>query len=240
MACTFTMRLAGLVIEVTTIHDETYHLCREYRVDGGGRPDIVVTTSQSGIDFERAQDKQGCFGDPYYETLAVHRAIAEQLPLFGGLLMHGSAVAIGQRAWLFTAPSGTGKSTHTRWWRREFADLGAYMVNDDKPIIRIVRDDAWIYGAPWDGKERLSTNTCVRLAGIGMLERGDDDLVERASARDSLVTLMGQAYRPTSADAARATLGLLHRLADGVPLFRVRATDSAHAAHVAYAAMGGL
>ena len=237
MAHTFSMRLADLVIEVTTLHDATYHLCRSYLTEGEEQPDIVVATCQDDIDRERARDASGAFDDPYYETLAVHRAIAERLPALGRLLVHGSAVAIGQRAWLFTAPSGTGKSTHTRWWRKEFADLGPYMVNDDKPILRITGDEVLVYGAPWDGKERLSTNTCVRLAGIGLLERSEEDFAVPAEPADVLAPLMAQTYRPFSADAARATFDLLHQLTVHVPVFRVGATNSARAARTAFAAM---
>lgn len=237
MARTFSMRLADLVIEVTTLHDATYHLCRAYLAGGGEQPDIVVATSQADIDYERARDAAGAFDDPYYETLAVHRAIAEQLPPLGRLLVHGSAVAIGQRAWLFTAPSGTGKSTHTRWWRTEFAGLDPYMVNDDKPILRVTGDEVLVYGAPWDGKERLSTNTCVHLAGIGLLERSEKDFSVPAEPTGVLASLMAQTYRPFSADAARATFDLLHQLTVRVPVFRVGVTNSAQAARTAFSAM---
>ena len=138
----FTIRLADLVVQVATLHDETYALCRDYLCDDSGfeRPDIVIATDRATIDRERELDKLGDFDDSYYETLAVYRAIAEGLPVHGRLLVHGSAVAIEGRAWLFMAASGTGKSTHTRWWRTEFADERPYMVNDDKPIIRLFDD----------------------------------------------------------------------------------------------------
>lgn len=237
MSHSFTIRLADLVIQVTTLYDETRRLCSDYLYGGPEQPDIVVATDQASIDHEREQDDLGAFEDSYYETLAVYRKIAEELPRFGRLLAHGSAVAIGERAWLFMAPSGTGKSTHTRWWRTEFADEQPYMVNDDKPIIGLFEDGVFIYGTPWDGKERLSTNTRVPLAAIGLLERSETDFVEPFPAGEAVPAIMPHVYRPVEREAMLATIEGLHRLEDLIALFKVGVTNSADAAHVTRNAM---
>lgn len=237
MARTFTIRMADLVIEITALYNDTYALCSDYLADAPEQPDFSIATDQASIDYEREQDKLGDFPDAYYETLAVYRKIAEELPRFGRLLVHGSAVAIGERAWLFMATSGTGKSTHTRWWRTEFSDEAPFMVNDDKPIIRLADDGVLVYGTPWDGKEHLSTNTCVQLAGIGLLERAEEDWALPADAWTSFSELMRFTYRPFDAAAARATIQTLLAVSERVPLYRVGVTDSAHAAHVTRAAM---
>lgn len=237
MAYTFQIRLADLLVRITTLHSATPSLCRDYLVGGAGEPDIVLATDQAAIDYERELDKLGDFDDPYYETLAVYRKIAEELPRFGRMLVHGSAVAIGERAWLFMAPSGTGKSTHARWWRTEFAAEEPFMVNDDKPIIRVGDDGVFVYGTPWDGKEHLSRNTCVALAGIGLLERSEEDFAARAEGNDVLAELMRHSFRPVGAVSARATIASLLKLVGAVPVWRVGVTNSGHAAHVTRAAM---
>ncbi len=233
----FFIRLADLTVSIATLHDETYGLCADYLCDACARPDISLATDQAAIDYERAQDKVGSFSDAYYETLAVYRAIAEQLPRFGRLLVHGSAVAIGDSAWLFMASSGTGKSTHTRWWRAEFASESPYMVNDDKPILCLGADGVFVYGTPWDGKERLSSNTRARLEGVGLLERGEFDHVDPLPASKGVSSVAPYVYRPTGRDSALATMGLLERLVAEVPLFKAHVTNSAHAARVARSTM---
>ena len=75
------------------------------------------------------------------------------------------------QAVLFTAKSGTGKSTHTKLWRDLFGER-AVMVNDDKPLLRILKDGVLVCGTPWDGKHRLSTNCALPLKAICILERG--------------------------------------------------------------------
>ena len=66
---------------------------------------------------------------------------------------------------LFTAKSGTGKSTHTRYWLEAFGNRAA-IINDDKPFIRLDTPAPMICGAPWSGKHGLDTNLSVPLAGI--------------------------------------------------------------------------
>ncbi|MBQ9068653.1 MAG: hypothetical protein IJ131_06265 [Eggerthellaceae bacterium] len=237
MGHTFSIRLANLVVQVATLHAATYELCQSYLCDKDCPFDISVSVRQRDIDHERTQDVQGAFDDPYYETLAVYRAIAEELPRFGRMLVHGSAVAIGNRSWLFMAPSGTGKSTHARWWRTAFANENPYVINDDKPIVRVGEDGVFVYGTPWDGKERLSTNACARLAAIGLLKQGEQDFAQRADTHSATPELMRHAYRPVSANAARSTIELVLKIAEEVPLFHLRVTDSIQAAHAARAAL---
>lgn len=59
----------------------------------------------------------------------------EILDNYDGLFFHSSALMLDGKAYLFSAPSGTGKSTHTALWQRHFGGR-VQMINDDKPIIR--------------------------------------------------------------------------------------------------------
>ena len=108
--------------------------------------------------------------DEYLETLAVYRKIAEKMIDYDTILFHGSVIAVDGIGYLFTAKSGTGKSTHTRLWRELFGER-AVMVNDDKPLIKVSENGIIVYGTPWDGKHRLSTNTFVPLKGICFMSK---------------------------------------------------------------------
>lgn len=98
-----------------------------------GVPDLVVCTSQADIDRER--DEAG-YSDAYLETLAVYRQIAEWAPTQALMLMHGAVVEFSGRAYMFTAPSGTGKSTHVRLWRKHLGDA-VRIINGDKPLVAV-------------------------------------------------------------------------------------------------------
>ena len=86
----------------------------------------------------------------------------------GTIAIHSSCIVSEDKAVIFLGESGTGKSTHTRLWRENIP--GAFLLNDDSPIIRVIDGTAWVYGSPWSGKtpcykqERYPLAACVRLS----------------------------------------------------------------------------
>ena len=241
-----TYRIAGKRIWITTLHAATHELCREYRT--GDAPDFFVATGQADIDFERARSARDDAledrptrqpSDAYLETLAVYRGIAERMPEYDTLLFHGSCVAVDGAAYLFTAKSGTGKSTHARLWRALLGER-AVMVNDDKPLIRLEPDGTAVAcGTPWDGKHRLSANIAVPLAAVCILERAAENRICGISPSEALPMLLQQAYRPMDAAAMERTLGLIDRLAGAVRLFRLGCNMDIGAAKLSYETMKG-
>ena len=131
---------------------------------------------------------------PYLETLTVYRKIATAFLERSVLLMHGSVVAVDGEAYMFTALSGTGKSTHVRLWRKLFGDR-AVMVNDDKPLVRIGGERAIVYGTPWDGKHHLSNNIAVPLKAIVVLRRGLENEIHPLTVQEAFPTLLQQSFR---------------------------------------------
>lgn len=242
---TNTYRLAERNIAVTSLYEEVHRLCAAYRVPDAA-PDFAVRIEQADIDLERERSAREDaaegrsvrqFPDSYLETLAVYRQIAERMTEYDTLLLHGSCVAVDGMGYLFTARSGTGKSTHTRLWR-ELLGERAVMINDDKPLIRAGADGtAMVYGTPWDGKHRLSTNTTVPLRAVCILERAAENAIRPIPAGEAYPMLLQQAYRPRDAAALAKTLTLLDRLAGTVRFWRLSCNMDPEAARVAYEAM---
>ncbi len=243
---TNTYRIAELNIAVTSLYEDVHRLCADYLAPAAA-PDFTVRTSRAEIDFEREKSaredaREGIptrrFSDGYLETLAVYRKIAEAAPDFDTILFHGSCVAADGIGYLFTAKSGTGKSTHARLWR-ELLGPRAVMVNDDKPLICVRDGFAVVFGTPWDGKHRLSTNTAVPLKAICILERAGKNAIRPVSAGEAYPMLLQQAYRPTDRVALSKTLTLIDRLAASVRLWRLGCNPEPEAAQIAYDAMKG-
>ena len=236
-------RFADRVIEIRSLHAEVHELCRYYRTEAA--PELEVATTPEDIAFERQKSAReaalegrapGAWTDGYLETLAVYRRIAERMPDYDTVLFHGSAIAVDGAAYLFTAKSGTGKSTHTRLWRELLGDR-AMMVNDDKPLIRIGADGATVYGTPWDGKHHLSANIAVPLQAICILERAEENRIREITKPEALPMLIQQAYRPADPAALMKTLALLDRL--DVKLYRLGCNMDIGAAALSYHTMKG-
>ena len=166
----------------------------------------------------------------------MYRKIADCLLSCDTMLFHGSVIAVDGEGYLFTAKSGTGKSTHTRLWREYFGER-AVMVNDDKPLLRITDSGVTAYGTPWDGKHRLSTNTAVPLKGICILTRDITNHIEQAEPHTVYPLIVQQTNRSLSADGMKQTLSLIDRMLHVVPVYRLGCNMDIEAARVAYEGM---
>lgn len=114
-----------------------------------GKPDFVIEVTDEEVEREKKKSEPGA-SKGIIESLAIYRKLCEKILDRNCVLFHCSAVAVDGKAYLFTAASGTGKSTHTRMWRQHFGGR-AVMVNDDKPILRIKDDGIYVCGTPWCG-----------------------------------------------------------------------------------------
>ena len=241
----FRIAIAGKVFAVRSRFDSARDYCRQYLTEA--EPDFSVTVEAADLAFEQAfldeeARQEGFrlrkFTDPFLDRAAIQRKVAEALFDCGTLLIHGSAVALGGSGYLFTAKSGTGKSTHTRYWLEEFGNQAA-IINDDKPFIRLDTPVPMICGAPWSGKHGLDSNMCVPLRGICILERGVENRIIPIPAAEALPMLLHQASPPLAAEKHTAFEAAVTRLASTVPLWKMECTKDTEAARIACSAMGG-
>ena len=238
-------QFADLSVAISSLHEDVHAMCRAYATD---RPAVImVSTTPADISRERERAaveavREGVdgtlFTDGYLETLAVYRQMAEQMCAYDIILLHGSCIALDGEGYLFTAPSGTGKSTHTRLWREHFGDR-VFMVNDDKPLIRIRGGEVTAFGTPWDGKHHLSTNTSVPLKAVCLLERASENRVESMAFSAAFPTLLQQTYRSKDPTRLRHTMDLIGQMAAHVGVYRLGCNMDPDAAVVASRGMGG-
>ena len=99
-------------------------------------PLFSIFATDEDLDYENEHSEEvSNYSKPYLEYIAIHRLFCEKAIEYGVILFHSSVVEVDGECYLFTAKSGTGKSTHTRMWREVLGDR-AIMINDDKPLIR--------------------------------------------------------------------------------------------------------
>lgn len=234
-----TYLIAGVPIRISSCAKAVHRLCEDYRTDADCVMEVVSSAEE--VEAERAmeqgyQDTGITFGR--LESLLVYRKIATGLLDHGILLMHGSSLSVDGAGYMFTALSGTGKSTHVALWRKAFGDR-AVMINDDKPLIRVGDDSepAVIYGTPWDGKHHLSNNISVPLKAIAYLERGDENGIHPVAARDILPVLWQQTFKTSDPAVTMKVMGLLSKLARKVDFYNLHCNMNDDAALVAYNGM---
>lgn len=226
-------KIADLFVEMDTF-GRTLSQAEPYRYTEFCVPDIVVHG-----DWNKLKENQPHLSVEDCEYLVTGGDFYRQLLNFDGMMLHASAVVADGRAYLFSATSGTGKSTHTQLWCREFSDKGAFILNDDKPALRLENGQVFAYGTPWSGKTDLNQNICVPVAGICLLRRGAENKIRRSTAREAIFTILEQTARPFGVAMNGKLLDLLDRLLAHVPVWYLECNMDPQAAHIAYQAMSG-
>lgn len=241
----FNLKLCGKVVSVTANYDSTRDFCKDYLVDE--KSDFSVSVSMEDIYAERNKsDRERELEGlpkwepplPYLETLALYRRIAERLVSEDIILFHGSAIALDGEVYLFTAKSGTGKSTHTRLWREVFGER-AVMINDDKPLLSVSDEGVFVFGTPWNGKHHLGVNSSAPLKAICILERGEKNVIREEPAFSTFPEILSQTYRFSDVSGMTKTLGLLDKMLKLIKVYRLRCNMDREAAEVSYNGMKG-
>ena len=240
-----TYLIANRLLEIRTMFRFTHMMCYYYGCDEEREPDYWIEMSMEDIEQERIKTMaehqleglpERVILDNQLELTAVYRKIADAFIDEDIILFHGSSIAVDGQAYLFTAKSGTGKSTHTKLWREMFGER-AVMVNDDKPLLEIKEDGVTIYGTPWNGKHNRGNNISAPLKALCILERGEKNEIERVDVKDVLPLVLQQTNRVSDPQKFMKTLELVERMLKNVPVYRLKCNMDPEAAKVAYEGM---
>lgn len=222
-----TIELAGHAIGLNCRYACLPHLCKAYLTSRS--PEWVVQADDEDLSRENPRDEPYPAG--YLESLALYRKICEHLIRKDVILFHGSALELEGRGYIFTAPSGTGKSTHAALWRQAFGDR-VTMINDDKPLLHITPEGVTVYGTPWAGKSNLQSNISAPVGGIVLLHQAPDNTIRPLTAREAYPRLLSQTHRVQDPGGLMRTLDLIQRLSR-LPVYELGCTPTPEAAILA-------
>lgn len=228
----FYMKIASLAVEICSEGEYSRKRCADYLIDKPERVDIVAKTSREEIKEEKEKGEQP-LSDEYCEFVCLYRSIAEQLPSFDGFVFHGAAVEVGGRAYIFTAPSGTGKSTHVGLWREAFGEQVA-VINGDKPVLRKKDGKFVVYSTAWAGKEGWHSNISAPLDAICLIRRGKENKIYPIKPSEYFDEIMGQVYIPKNSEAWLKTLSLMDELAQNTRFYLLECDISREAAELSF------
>lgn len=224
-------KIAGLTVEMDSF-GRTVTQAEPYKTDPVENPDMVV----SG-DWRAFKERHSYLSDEDCEYLVTGFSFYRQLLNFDGMMLHSSAVVLGGRAYLFSAPCGTGKSTHTNLWCKTFHE--AVILNDDKPALRIEEGKWYAYGTPWSGKTDKNVNMRVPLGGVCFLSRAETNSIEPFGGSKAVFAALEQTSRPRDTKTREKMLDMISRLVSEVPVWRLACNMEPEAAVLSYETMSG-
>ncbi len=149
------------------------------------------------------------------------------------MLMHASVIRCEGKGYLMTAPSGTGKSTHTRLWYDNIP--GCDLMNDDNPVVRVIGDKTIIYGSPWSGKTPCYRNIQAPIGAIVRIQQRPKNTIRPMSPLEGFAELL------SAMSSMKWDERIYDSLCDGVsellrlcPFFELGCLPNADAAHLCH------
>lgn len=233
----FQIELAEISIGLTDRYGALKEHCKDYLTDTP--PLFHVKASDEEIRRAMAlSEDEGLKNSPALaELVCVYRTICKTLPQYGVFLFHSAAVEYDQKAFLFSAPSGTGKSTHIKLWRECFGKRIS-MINGDKPLLRPEENGSiTVFSSPWAGKEGWQRRCSYPLGGLCFLKRGVTNEIRSLDHTECGERVLKQILFPADPTALARTLAFADLLAESVPAFELACTISKQAAELSFNAL---
>lgn len=228
----FCIKLAGIPIGIENRYSALQRICRDYIT--GEEPLFTVSASEQELLEEQAGRKE--YSLAYCESLCVYRNLCQKLPHYGAFLLHSAVLAVDGAAYAFTAPSGTGKTTHLRLWQQLLGDK-VRVVNGDKPIYRFIGDTLYACGTPWQGKEHLGCNMMQPLQAFCFLEQSPTNEIRRLSSEEVSNRIFHQILIPSDPSDFDRFWPLLERLVTTIDFYLLRCNMDLEAAQLSYETM---
>lgn len=224
-------KIAGLTVEYSCRFDLLKKRSEKYLCDEADAQ-IRLLLDENYYISRRA--KFPTLSDEEIEYIGIGAMFYKELLLFDGMMIHASAVALNNDAYLFSAPSGTGKSTHTEGWLRVFSD--ALIINDDKPAVRKVNGRYYAFGTPFSGKNDISVNNGYPIKGICFLDRGENN-IRKLNVKEAMPPLFNQTIRPEDESKMDLLCQRAEALLSEVSFYAMLCDTSDEAVEMAYEMM---
>lgn len=225
------IKLAEIPIEIYSGSGFMTDFCRSYLSDQS--PLFSVKTDKEAVkrEMENAEEPTAY---EYAEAVCLYREIAERLPIYDRVVFHGASIEYGGKAYLFTAPSGTGKTTHISLWRKCLGEK-VDIINGDKPILHLTQHGFTVYGTPYAGKEGWQRSVSAPLGGICILSQAKSNKIEKTE-NGQFRFLLSQTYRPKNKTAMQNTVQIIKALCN-VPCYNLLCDISEQAVRLSFEAL---
>jgi hypothetical protein len=230
----FCIEIADLTVRLCGRYYQTSAFCNGY-ISEAEEPDAVLTVTAEQIEkeyarIEKKESREVC------ERFLFLKAIIDMLPDYGKMVFHGATVKAFDKGYIFTAPSGTGKSTHVSLLKKHFGEE-ITIVNGDKPIVGLKNGVATVFPSPWCGKEGWQTKIEVPLGGIVLLKRGRENSVKRIEPADYFKELFYQVFKPSDNEKLVKIIEIMNEISSSVPFYLLECDMSKEAAEASFEIM---
>ena len=223
-------KIAGIIVEMNFLYERTKQQSIPYLINTDLDAQIKLELTQDFINKKTLEYPH--LTKDEIEYIFLGQMFYRKILRFGGILLHSSAVVKDGVAYLFSAPSGTGKSTHTSLWLKKFDD--AYILNDDKPAILFIDNKLYASGTPFSGKCDLSKNEIVPLQGICFIERSENNWIKPLDTKQAIFEILNQTERIPYQEDTLLILDLIDKVVSNAKIYKMGCNISSEAVDTSY------
>lgn len=213
------LNLAEIPVELNLLYPDYLRLYRPYLTQQPPLISIGLSEAELQAALPLYQD---CSFPAYVEHMELAKKLSLALLPFRRILFHSMAIAWHDKAWLFTAPPGTGKSTQYFLWKLLYKEE-LRIINGDKPIVQWCDDGTFqLHPSPWNGKENMGNRISAPIAGIIYLEQADTNEIRRVftgMAKEIYTQLL---YSPSDRSCVLSACRMEDALLRTVPLWLLK------------------
>ena len=236
----FTVKIADLTVGVSCTHSLTRRLCEKYLT-------TEAPMFRVGASEEQKEELRKYFlgfsevhSEDFLEYLTIQENIYNGVLIYNSAVFHAALISFDGEGVAFTAPSGTGKTTHIKLWRRVYGDR-VECINGDKPLFTLRDGKFFASGMPWSGKEHWNCNKTVPLKAICFVDRAEENsIVSLTDNREIMRRLFFQLMMPKDDALMVKYLDFANKLVNTVPFYLLRCNMDPDAARVAHDGIFGV
>ena len=230
-------KIADLIIEYNAKYKMTKQRSEKYKIKDNKKADISIDVSDERIKKLEKKHENNTLETSEYMIIGTE--FYKKLLSYNGCLLHSSAVVVDNEAYLFSADSGIGKSTHTSLWLKYLSEKNPYVINDDKPAIRIMENDIYCYGTPFSGKYDINENKRVKLKAICFIEQSDQNIIKKVETKEAINLFFRQTVTKLSKSNMNKFFDILEIILKEIPIYKLSCNMSKEAVMLAYNTMKG-
>ncbi len=152
------------------------------------------------------------------ESMAAESLIAQN----NGFIFHCSYIDHYGKAILFTAPSGTGKSTQAELWK----DLrGTQIINGDRAVVRLAEDVLLAEGIPFAGSSQYCENRSLPIEAIVYLGQAPKTTIRKMRGYEAFSRIWeGVSVNTWDKEDVEKVSGVVQNVAERIPVFHMPCT----------------
>lgn len=194
-----------------------YGIVYSIRLEPGAEPhEWFIPIKENHYEVRYLKEKESYI--EYSRNLLEIINIEQILNNFSAFILHSSFIEWKDKGILFSAPSGTGKSTQADLWDK-YEDVE--IINGDKAGIRKM-DGRWTaYGLPFAGTSGIYKNKKAEISHIIVLRQGKENKLTKLSPREAFIKLYSETLVHTwDKDFQENIVNMITDVVQSVPIYQ--------------------